>query len=65
MALRLATCPGDKQPATKREGVGVTVAQKLIEAMMGQVPMQQSGAAWCCALALLCSATRHRAGGGR
>ena len=53
MALRLATCRGDDQPATKREGVGVTVAQKLIEAMGGEAAVcWQSGAEWCCSLLL-------------
>ena len=52
MALGLATCRGDEQPATKREGVGVIVAQKLIEAMGGQAFMQQSGAGWGCSLLL-------------
>jgi CheY-like chemotaxis protein len=52
MVLCLATCRGDEQPATKREGVGVIVAQKLIEAMGGQAFMQHSGAGWGCSLLL-------------
>jgi CheY-like chemotaxis protein len=52
MALRLATRRGDEHPPSKREGVGVAVAQKLIEAMGGRVQMEQAGSGWCCQLLL-------------
>jgi CheY-like chemotaxis protein len=50
--FRIAVLQRMEAPQTKREGVGVAVAQRLVEAMGGQVLMQQTSAAWQCSLLL-------------
>jgi CheY-like chemotaxis protein len=50
VTLWLGACPGTLESTTKREGVGVTVAQKLVEAMGGQAEIEQTHAAWRCSL---------------
>lgn len=50
VTLWLAACAGE-QPA-KREGIGVSIAQKLIAAMGGQVQVEQGAGEWRCSLAL-------------
>lgn len=52
VTLWLSTRRGHAEPAAKREGVGVAVAQKLVAAMGGQAQMEQAGAAWRCSLLL-------------
>jgi CheY-like chemotaxis protein len=52
LALWLAACRSDVPPAVKREGVGVSVAQKLVGAMGGQALMQHSEGEWRCSLLL-------------
>lgn len=57
--LSLATCAvphqatdGHAEAPARREGVGVSVAQKLIEAMGGRTSMEPTDRKWCCTLLL-------------
>ena len=52
MALRLSTRCRDLQGTTRREGVGLAVAHKLIEAMGGQAAVCLEEGVWCCSLLL-------------
>jgi CheY-like chemotaxis protein len=52
MALRLSTRCSDPQGTTRREGVGLAVAHKLIEAMGGHASVCLAEGEWCCSLLL-------------
>lgn len=52
MALQLATRCRDPQGTPRREGVGLAVAHKLIEAMGGQASVCLAEGEWCCSLLL-------------
>jgi CheY-like chemotaxis protein len=47
-----AAAAGGAESPARREGVGVSVAQKLIEAMGGQATVDQVGSEWRCTLLL-------------
>jgi CheY-like chemotaxis protein len=52
LALWLAACRREAPATTRREGVGVAMAQKLVEAMGGQALMQHGEGEWRCSLLL-------------
>jgi CheY-like chemotaxis protein len=52
VAIHLSTRCRDLQGATRREGVGLAVAHKLIEAMGGQASVCLAEGEWCCSLRL-------------
>ena len=52
MALRLSTHCGALQGTTRREGVGLVIAHKLIEAMGGHASICLDEGEWCCLLLL-------------
>ncbi len=52
-ALQLAAWPGSsEEAAARREGIGIIVAQKLVEAMGGQAALSETDGAWRCSLLL-------------
>lgn len=52
LALRLSTHSNELQVTTRREGVGLAVAHKLIEAMGGSASVCVVDGEWCCSLLL-------------
>ena len=52
LALRLTTHCRDLQGTPRREGVGLAVAHKLIEAMGGRAAVCMEEGIWCCSLLL-------------